>query len=216
MACRVWGGRGQGGGPPALGVRCAVRHVWRALYTYVYVQVRAWYLRCAGVERGSMPKERSAMSCALRMRRFANMERVTSASIARYMRIIGTIETTDCTCEESRGGYGCVCVWGGGEGCGGLRGVVGGARDMHAQHTAWAERRTADGAADGIWCAAPHRELDRYGRVEQREVAAREADLAPLQRVARDAPSLRDEQQAEQHDGLLIRVSVRVRARARV
>ena len=48
-----------------------------------------------------------------------------------------------------------------------------------------------------------HRELHRDGGVQQREVAAGEAHLAPLQRVARDAPSFRDEEQAEQHDGLL-------------
>ena len=45
----------------------------------------------------------SAMSRALRMRRLARMERETSASMARYMTTIGTIETTDCieSCTET-------------------------------------------------------------------------------------------------------------------
>ena len=55
------------------------------------------YFRCAGVVHGSMPKERSAISCALRMRRLAKIESTTSPSIARYMRTIGTVETRLCT-----------------------------------------------------------------------------------------------------------------------
>ena len=103
------------------------------------------------------------------------------------MATIGTIETTDCTCEGLRGGVGgCGGLWGvvAVGGCGGLRGLVWGVHGICGQGT-------RHGAAQRMaWCAEPHRELDRHGRVEQREVAARETDLAPLQGVARDAPSL--------------------------
>ena len=46
---------------------------------------------------------RVRVSCALRMRRLARMEREMSASMARYMMTIGTIETTDCieSCTET-------------------------------------------------------------------------------------------------------------------
>eukprot|EP00965_Chrysotila_dentata_P033387 1111142-Pleurochrysis_carterae.AAC.3 len=47
------------------------------------------------------------------------------------------------------------------------------------------------------------REVDRDGGVEQRDDGARDVDLAALERVARDAPALGDQQQAQQHHRLL-------------